>query len=259
MWRIPLVSILLLLSLLVLFKAPTNFFWRVAVAVTEFPYVFIAVSLISFFFCLKAERYKALLLVLNIITIFFYFLPVISAYLRSMWLENELSDVFPYKEQETQLKEPYSFLKMFSGIGIKDVSPTIFLYKKSPGKDLNLDFYSGGEKKLPCVIVIHGGSWSAGDSRQLPDLNSYLANRNYHVAAINYRLAPEFQSPAPVEDVRDALAFLSSKSDELHIDTSNFVLVGRSAGGQIALLTAYTSENKNIKGVVSFYAPADMV
>jgi acetyl esterase/lipase len=45
----------------------------------------------------------------------------------------------------------------------------------------------------------------------------------------------------------------------LNIDSTNFILLGRSAGGQIALLSAYTLHNPNIKGVISFYAPADMV
>ena len=39
MWRLIISIILFLLSLLTVFKAPTNFFWRVAVAVTEFPYI----------------------------------------------------------------------------------------------------------------------------------------------------------------------------------------------------------------------------
>jgi acetyl esterase/lipase len=107
--------------------------------------------------------------------------------------------------------------------------------------------------------VVHGGSWSSGDSRQLPELNSYLATKGYNVASINYRMAPKWQTPAPVEDVSNAIKYLTAHAEELHIDTDNFVLLGRSAGGQIALLAAYTLHNKNIKAVIDFYGPADMV
>jgi acetyl esterase/lipase len=111
----------------------------------------------------------------------------------------------------------------------------------------------------PCVVVVHGGSWKSGDNKQLPELNAYLANAGYHVAAINYRLAPKYRSPLPIEDVKNALSFLKSNSRELQIDPTKFVLLGRSAGAQIALVAAYTLNEPGLKGVVDFYGPADMV
>jgi acetyl esterase/lipase len=111
----------------------------------------------------------------------------------------------------------------------------------------------------PCVIIIHGGSWNKGDNKQLPELNSYLAIAGYNVAAITYRLAPKYESPAPVEDLRAAIAYLRRHADELNIDTNNFVLLGRSAGAQIALLAAYTLHEPGVKAVIDYYGPADMV
>jgi len=108
-------------------------------------------------------------------------------------------------------------------------------------------------------VVIHGGSWKSGDSQQLPELNSRLAKNGYHVAAINYRLAPDSQSPAPVQDVSDALTFLKEKAGQFAIDKTNFIILGRSAGAQIALLAAYTLRDPSIRGVIDFYGPADMV
>ena len=93
----------------------------------------------------------------------------------------------------------------------------------------------------------------------MPELNSYLANAGYHVAAINYRLAPEYQSPFQVRDVQAAIHYLRKHAERLQIDTNNFVLLGRSAGAQIALLAAYTLNEPGIKGVIDFYGPADMV
>jgi acetyl esterase/lipase len=133
-------------------------------------------------------------------------------------------------------------------------------YVKYPDTVLTFDFYPSQIKgNKPCVIVIHGGSWSSGDSQQLPELNNYLANQGYNVASINYRMAPKYTSPAPLDDVRAALTYLRAHAIELKIDTNNFVLLGRSAGAQIAMLSAYTLHDKTIKGLIDFYGPADMV
>jgi acetyl esterase/lipase len=125
---------------------------------------------------------------------------------------------------------------------------------------LRLDFYPSVQPGLrPCVIVVHGGSWAGGNSRQLPELNSVLANNGYHVAAINYRLAPACKSPGQVEDVRNAIAYLKSNARELGIDSTKLILLGRSAGAQITLVAAYTLHDPAIIGTISYYGPADMV
>ena len=259
MFRLLLAILFFLLSLLIIFKAPTNFAWRVSVAVTEFPYLFF----LSAFFLLVstywAEKYKIPVIIISLISFVLFTLPVIRAYQRVSNLQAELSGVFPSKNKTGQPEQPFSFWKMFTGIGVKKVEYKSFIYKTLPDKTLTLDYYkTTTTQKAPCIIVIHGGSWAEGDSQQLPDLNNYLADKGYNVAAINYRLAPQYCYPAPVEDTKDAINYLTSHATELNIDTSNFVLLGRSAGGQIALMAGYTLNNKNIKGVISFYAPADM-
>ncbi len=259
MIRLILATILFLLSLLTIFKAPTNFFWRVSVGITEFPYVTIFLSLILFAFSFSSPKYKLAVNAINLFALVLFFIPIIKVYQRGKNLPSELNQVFPSENIPTQLKQPFAFTKMFSGIGITEVVPRSIVYKQAADKTLNLDFYpSNDTAKSPCIVVIHGGSWAQGDSKQLPNLNSYLANRGYHVASINYRLAPENKSPAPVIDTRDAIKFLTENSTELNIDTNNFILLGRSAGGQIALVAAYTFHQPNVKGVISFYAPADM-
>jgi acetyl esterase/lipase len=86
----------------------------------------------------------------------------------------------------------------------------------------------------------------------------YLAARGYAVAAINYRLAPEHPFPAARDDVLAALAYLKSNAADFGLDPQRIVLLGRSAGGLLALLVAFTAGEPAIRGAVSFYAPADM-
>jgi len=259
MLRIVLAAVLLLLSLLTVFKAPTNFFWKAAVAINEFPYIPMALALLITLWGLRAEQYKWLLFGMHVATLVLFSLPVLRAYARTSNLDAELETAFGNTKGEQQLESPFSFAKMFSGIKEQQVFYSTHLYHNYPDRNLTFDFYPAQTDKIaPLVIVIHGGSWESGDSQQLPDLNNYLARKGFHVASMNYRLAPKHTFPAPVEDFNEVLAYLRKNAKAWKIDASKIVLIGRSAGGQIALAAAYSQHIPEIKGVVSFYAPADM-
>lgn len=254
--------VLFLFSLLVIFKAPTSILWRATVALTEFPHLLIIASLLLAATCYWYSSYKLPILTLSLISFIIFSSTIVRAYNRSSSIEGSLVTTFGNKNYN-KLKDPlqtaFSFLTLFTGINNKTVAFKSIPFKKTEKLELSFDFYCSNTNKVaPCIIIIHGGSWREGDSQQLPKLNSYLANRGYNVASINYRKAPEYTNPAPIEDTRDAIDYIVKNCKELKVDTSNFVLIGRSAGGQIALLSAYTLNNKNIKGVVSIYAPADM-
>jgi acetyl esterase/lipase len=108
-------------------------------------------------------------------------------------------------------------------------------------------------------VVVHGGGWRSGDRREIPELDHWLARHGYAVAAISYRLAPKFKWPAQREDVLAAISFLKTHAADLHIDPARFVLLGRSAGGQIALTVGYTAMDPSIRGVIGLYAPSDLI
>jgi acetyl esterase/lipase len=128
------------------------------------------------------------------------------------------------------------------------------------GKPLGLDLYRPARQPadpLPIVVLIHGGSWRGGSRTDLPELNRYLAARGYAIAAISYRFAPQFQHPAASEDVQRAIQFLKSSAPRFGLDAGRIALVGRSAGGQLALLAAYVTRDPAIRGAVAMYAPSD--
>jgi acetyl esterase/lipase len=52
--------------------------------------------------------------------------------------------------------------------------------------------------------------------------------------------------------------YLIEHAAELHLDPERFVLLGRSAGGQIAEAVAYGAPRPAIRGCIAFYCPADM-
>jgi acetyl esterase/lipase len=257
MIRLVFIIIFFLISLLTIFRAPAYYLWLLAIAVTEFPWLFIAITLLLLAAGFWVSKYQLTGTIIGIVALLLYLSPIARAYMVAGTLQKEFDTSFgvTYKKDSNS---PFSFTKMFAGKA--KVSYRTVDYVSYPDISLKLDFYpSQITGKRPCVIVVHGGSWSSGDSRQLPELNSYLAKAGYNVASVNYRMAPKYLTPAPVEDIANALKYLRAHADELHIDTGQFVLMGRSAGAQIALLAAYTLHDKSITGVIDFYGPADMV
>lgn len=255
MIRLVLIIILLSISLLAIFKAPTYHLWLLAIGVAEFAWIFTAVTLVLLLSGFFAGKYQLAGTILGIIALIIFLTPILRAWSEGRQLAAAVDDTFGNDPSPKPLA-PFSLMTMITGNRLKEVPFKTFNYHSS----LHLDYYpSRSEGLRPCIIVIHGGSWSSGDSKQLPELNTCLANTGYHVAAINYRLAPAFQSPLPVEDVYAAMEYLKVHATELKIDPANFVLLGRSAGAQIALLAAYRQPVPGLKGVIDFYGPADMV
>jgi acetyl esterase/lipase len=261
MTRVSLIIIFFLISLLSLFKAPAYYLWLLAIGVTEYPLIFAGISAVLVLSGFWVQKYQLLGTLVGLVSICVFLSPIVKAYVIAYDLNTEFSSTFSQYGKIINIQDshtPFSVSKLFAHN--KPVAAKSITYVKFADTALTLDFYpSQITGKKPCVIVVHGGSWSSGDSKQLPELNSVLATEGYNVAAINYRMAPKYQSPAPVEDVQAALKYLQENADELNIDPNNFVLLGRSAGSQIALLAAYTLHEPSIKGVIDFYGPADMV
>ena len=157
-------------------------------------------------------------------------------------------------------QNPLDFSDLWFGIEFSTIESSTHVYDRTDGKELTLDLYRAASDNpaRPGVIVIHGGAWRSGDSKELPDLNSYLAGKGYVVAAVTYRLAPHSRYPAPISDIQSAISYLRNHASEFGLDPTRLILLGRSAGAHLALQTAYTSNEPAIRGVVSLYGPADL-
>ncbi len=258
MIRLIILILLFLVSLLAVFKAPAYYLWLLAIAVTEYPLIFAGITALVTVSGIWVQKFQLAGTLLGLATLLLFLSPISRALGLAKDMRHNVEQAFGPATKLPVNNSPFGFGKLFSGVDL--VSYHTLTYATYPGISLRLDYYpSQAAGPRPCVIVVHGGSWSSGDSKQLPELNSYLTARGYNVAAINYRMAPKYQNPAPVEDIKSALLYLRKHATELHIDINNFVLLGRSAGAQIALLAAYTLPNDSFKGVIDFYGPADMV
>lgn len=256
-----LLVVLLLASLLTIFKAPTYHLWLLAIAVSEFPLIFIGITGVLLIVLVWIEKYQFISLVIGVLALLLFASPIIRAYIVASTVKQGFTAAFGLGStiiNGDNNQPPFSFFKLFKTSGVKETDYKTLTYGHDA--EQTLDFYPARfAGKKPCIIVVHGGSWSSGDSKQLPELNSYLAGEGYNVASINYHLAPKYQSPVAVDDVEEVFNYLRKNAEKLNIDINNFVILGRSAGAQIALLSAYNRPQNGLKGVVDFYGPADMV
>ncbi|MCX6953720.1 MAG: alpha/beta hydrolase [Verrucomicrobia bacterium] len=140
-------------------------------------------------------------------------------------------------------------------------------YGRAAGVSLKLDAsIPDGPGPFPAVILVHGGGWSAGDKSGGPS-KGYMAPMHAPLAAagfawfsINYRLAPDFRYPAPVEDVETAIRWVKAHAAEYHIDPRRIALSGESAGGHLVAMAAVRADaTTRVAAVVPFYGVFDMV
>lgn len=96
----------------------------------------------------------------------------------------------------------------------------------------------GARAALPVWVFIHGGYWQASDKDQHAQFAAGILQAGYAVAMLNYGLCPEVPLEGIVEQVRSALRFLVSKSNDLGIDSGSIHIAGHSAGGHLAAMVA---------------------
>ena len=232
-----LASALFLFSLLAVFRAPFNFAWKLAIAATEWGY-HIAPAGLVFFFGWNRGRLLRIAALLGLASTMLLLSPLVRAARLG-----ELEVMPLLRGREVVQTTP---VRLHNRIGQRDSLP--------------IDFYPAKPTagRAPLVIVIHGGSWRAGQPSDLAGLNHMLVQQGYAVAAITYRFAPANQHPVQLRDVYSAIAYLRSNASTLGFNDDVIALIGRSAGGHLALLAAYQRPDPAIKGVVSLYGPTDL-
>ncbi len=220
------------------------------------------VSLALMLWTYYSTKLRTLSLIISVITFLILASPVVRAYNVGSYLPEDLEKSFGVTDSDMtdfHQKKPFSFLQMFSGNGAKDIPFKTYHYSTNGGEDLTLNFTPSSIPGVrPCLIVVHGGSWKQGNNSEIAAANNYFANEGYQVATIEYRLAPKFPSPAQQEDLHSAFKWLRQHSAELKIDTTNFVMMGRSAGASIILTMGYTGNENGVKGIAAFYGAVAM-
>lgn len=99
-----------------------------------------------------------------------------------------------------------------------------------------LDVYypAGTSRPLPTIVSIHGGGYVYGSKEIYRRYGMDMAKRGFAFVNFNYRLAPKWKFPAPLADTNAVLQWVRANARRYHLDPERIILVGDSAGAQLA-------------------------
>lgn len=97
----------------------------------------------------------------------------------------------------------------------------------------------------PALLDIHGGGFVVGDIEMEHGFAAGTARElGAVVAAVEYRLAPEYPFPAGLEDCYAALTWLHDHASELGVDPARIGVGGQSAGGGLSAAIALLARDR---------------
>lgn len=151
---------------------------------------------------------------------------------------------------------------------------TTQIYATRDGEALEADIYLARQSqgnKAPAIVLAHAGGFHTFDKSDLRGTGRWLADHGVAVIAVDYSLASPDRptwNKAP-HDLMTALGWVQHHADQYGIDSSRISLGGMSAGGTLAMNTAYRLQNGTMQAtdgttpkppfsVVGFYPGTDV-
>jgi|ERR1700722_3547105 acetyl esterase len=157
------------------------------------------------------------------------------------------------------------FMPVIHSEDLKDIE-----YGQAGKVTLRLDAHiPDGRGPFAAAIIVHGGAWVAGDRiNNVRPLVDPLSDARIAWFSISYRLAADvarnpmgaaMRMGTAESDVRRAVAFVKDHASEYRVNANKIVLIGESAGGQLASMAALRPDAAGaVQGVVAFYTPSDL-
>lgn len=122
-------------------------------------------------------------------------------------------------------------------------------YGTHPRQSLNIT-WNPSPAPRPAVILITGGYWYTHAS--WGTWEKQFADQGFQVFAMKYRLNTDAAWPAQRNDVASAVKWVRDNAEQYDADPDNILLVGSSAGGQMATDAATRGTNTlGLKGIVA--------
>jgi len=108
-----------------------------------------------------------------------------------------------------------------------------------------------GTGPFPVLVYSHGGGWVAGSLAQYDRVCRYLAHTvPCIVVFVDYRLAPRYKFPVPLEDVYAALRWTYADAKSLNADPRRIAVGGDSAGGNLSAAVSMMARDRGGPPVV---------
>jgi len=140
-----------------------------------------------------------------------------------------------------------------------DVESVVERTIPGPESELPVRIYDPGtDDDAPVVVFFHGGGFVLGSLDSHDSACRELANESDCViVSVAYRLAPEHQFPAPVEDCYAATEWVAEHADDLGVDADRLAVGGDSAGGNLAAAVTLLARDRARNEVPGPWSVAD--
>ena len=142
---------------------------------------------------------------------------------------------------------------------VKDLpvsSETVFT-TLDDGYELKLVIYQPQNRRveaLPVVYHIHGGGMVMGTPEMMEVRNKLLVDKlGVAVVSVDYRLAPEYAHPIPVEDCYAGYQWTVTNANARGFDASRIVSMGESAGGGLAAALGLLLRDRGDRSLLGQY------
>jgi acetyl esterase len=105
---------------------------------------------------------------------------------------------------------------------------------------------AAGGGPLAALVFYHGGGWVIGNIASHDAVCRALAQSSgCKIFSVDYRLAPEEQFPAAVEDAYAAVQWLEGNASSNGVDPNNIAVGGDSAGGNLAAVVSQMAKDQS--------------
>ncbi|HTM85169.1 MAG TPA: alpha/beta hydrolase, partial [Mycobacterium sp.] len=123
---------------------------------------------------------------------------------------------------------------------ITGVQTQAFSLTADDGATIGLRWYrrTGTDAPGSAALYLHGGGmildWERLGGLYDAAVRGYVAASGVPMLVVDYRVAPEYPHPIPLQDCYAALRWLADQAGELGVDASRLAVMGDSAGGGLA-------------------------
>lgn len=94
---------------------------------------------------------------------------------------------------------------------------------------------------LPAIIILPGGGYSEHAKHEAEPIAKFYNEKGFHSFILNYRLLPNAY-PSSLCDLQRLIKYLRANADNLKIDQNKIFVIGFSAGGHLAALSAVSKD-----------------
>lgn len=176
----------------------------------------------------------------------------------------DATEMVALRGRRDRLRETFVGRQVFGRIapGVTTSQRTVELNGSTQRLLVHRPTAAGASDARPIVVNFHGGGWCLGTPEQSAWLASHVAaGTGAVVVSPSYRLAPEHPYPAAVDDAWAALRWIIEHAAELGGDPGRLAVMGDSAGGNLAAVTALLARDAGgppIRAQVLIYPAVEM-